>query len=239
LDEVKQLPLELRELDASCRGTLTIGVPPTIGPFLLPPALGLFTQENPDIRIVVEEKTTAQLIPILAEGRMDLAIVTLPIPDGRFAVEELLTEELVLCVPSKHSLVKQARIGRTNLRDQSFIVLKDGHSLAEQTGVFFQEHAIRPHIVLETHQIDLVQALVSTGLGMALIPAMAQRHPFSSVLYRPMKNPKLTRTIGVAWRKLHTHSCAATSFLCQLRRIAKDFNIVVEKGKDLTRSVNH
>jgi LysR family hydrogen peroxide-inducible transcriptional activator len=225
VSEVDHIPRELRDLHASHRGRLAFGVPPTVAPFLLPKVVGSFVQECPDVQLTITtEKTTAELTPLLKLGAMELAIVTLPVHDGSLAVEKLFTEELLLALPARHLLRRKHCVEGPDLRDQSFILMKDGHCLAEQTRVFFHEHAIRPHVVLETHQIEILQGLIATGLGVSLVPAMARLREYPDVVYRSLENPKPTRTIAVAWRKGHEPTCVATEFLSQLRKVAKEFS---------------
>ena len=146
LDEVANLSRELHEMQAVLGKTVRVGVPPTISPYFLPRVTRPFMQNFPDTDLLVVEETTADLLKLLEEESMDLAIVTLPITAGQFEVEKLFTEELVLALPSAHPLARKQRIQGNDLHNQSFILFKDGHCLADQTQIFLSEHAVRPRI---------------------------------------------------------------------------------------------
>jgi LysR family transcriptional regulator, hydrogen peroxide-inducible genes activator len=223
LDEVENASRELHEMQTFLRKTIRVGVPPTIAPYFLPRVTRSFMQNFPDTDLLVVEETTADLLKLLEEESMDLAIVTLPITAGQFEVEKLFTEELLLALPSGHPLARKQRIQGNDLQNQSFILFKDGHCLADQTQIFLNEHAVRPRIALRTHQIETVRELVSAGLGIALVPAMVRLHEEGGVVYRSLESPHPTRTIAVIWRKRHAHTPAATEFLSQLRKTAKEW----------------
>jgi LysR family hydrogen peroxide-inducible transcriptional activator len=223
LEEVENASRDLRELQTLLRKSVRLGVPPTISPYFLPRVACPFMQNYPDTDLLVIEETTADLLNLLEEESMDMAIVTLPISAGQFEVEKLLTEELVLALPSSHPLARKKRIRGSELQNEPFILFKDGHCLAEQTQIFLNEHAVRPRIALRTHQIETVRELVSAGLGIALVPAMVRLHEEGGVAYRSLESPHPTRTIAVIWRKRREHTPAAAAFLSQLRKTAKEW----------------
>ncbi len=169
LEEVESASRELHEMQTSLRKTVRFGIPPTISPYFLPRVTLPFMQNFPDTDLLIVEETTADLLKLLEQESMDLAIVTLPITAGQFEVEKLFTEELLLALPSGHPLARKQRIQGNELQNQPFILFKDGHCLAEQTQIFLNEHAVRPRIALRTHQIETVRELVSAGLCLTTI----------------------------------------------------------------------
>jgi LysR family hydrogen peroxide-inducible transcriptional activator len=223
LEEVENASRELHEMQSVLGKTVKVGVPPTISPYFLPRVTRAFMRDHPDTDLIVIEETTADLLKLLEEESMDLAIVTLPITTGQFAVEKLFTEELVLAFPADHPLARKEQIQGRELQNQSFILFKDGHCLADQTQIFLNEHAVRPRIALRTHQIETVRELVAAGLGIALVPAMVRSREVGGVIYRSLEPPHPTRTIAVIWRKRHKHTRAAAEFLAQLRKTAAEW----------------
>src|SRR5215471_17138265 len=129
----------LEEADAAAReagaarnllhGTLTVGVLPTIAPYLLPRLLVAFTAKFPGIETVIHEDTTAQLLKQLLSYEIDIALASRPIEDERLKVHDLFSEELKLALPPEHPLTRQRVIKLNALHHEKLIVMKTGHCL--------------------------------------------------------------------------------------------------------------
>jgi LysR family hydrogen peroxide-inducible transcriptional activator len=186
---------------------------PTIAPYLLPRALRLCRTRHPHLEIIVQERTTAQVVALTAACEVDLAVVSLPINDSRFEIEELFTEALWLAVPPKHSLAKRRTpVSVDEIVSERFILLQEGHCLGDQALRFCDSRACHPHIIFRTAQLATIQALVVSGLGVSLIPEMAidasrRRQP----VYLRMTAPRPQRTIALLRRKAHQPTRAATA----------------------------
>lgn len=229
INEVEQTRREMAETNGLRRGSVKIGVLPTISPYLLPRVLAQFAQNFPTLEVVVVEDRTADLLKLLDGGDLDLALASLPIPKNAFEKEILFQEELLLAVPSKHPLAIQEKVEIKDLETQRFILMKEGHCLADQVLTFCHKNNLNLQIVLETSQIETVQALVMAGLGISLVPQMARFGGKIPLVYRSLENPKPTRSVTVVWRRGREHSRAATEFLNSLRQATKAFVETLKK----------
>lgn len=93
LEEVDAARREATDAKELASGSVTVGALPTVAPYLLPPVLTAFHARHPGMEIVVEEDTTARLLKLALACEIDFALTSLPIPDARFEVQELFTEE--------------------------------------------------------------------------------------------------------------------------------------------------
>jgi LysR family hydrogen peroxide-inducible transcriptional activator len=219
LEEVEAARREVADAQDLLRGTLTLGVLPTIAPYLLPPVLTRFHAEHPGVEIVVHEDTTAQLLKLALAGEIDLALASLPISDGRFEVRELFAEELLVALPPRHPLAARREIRLRDLERERFIVLKEGHCLGDQVLNFCEQRAVRPNVTFRSAQLETVQALVCAGLGLSLIPAMAVgRGTRPQPVYRPLQPPRPMRKIVAAWPKSRPPGRAAEALLNLIRQ---------------------
>lgn len=202
------------------RGRVSVGVIPTIAPYLLPRVLTALARDCPGLEVEIHENNTAELLVAAAACELDLAILSLPIHDERFVKEALFDEELLLALPPGHRLEKKATVKLADLEEEQFILMKEGHCLGDQALRLCDRHGLHPQVVLRSAQLETVQALVMAGVGISLIPAMA-RDPKRTAqpVYRSLLAPKPKRTIGVLWRKEHHHSKAALEFLRHLRKV--------------------
>lgn len=214
LEEVDLARREASEATDLQRGTLTIGVLPTVAPYLLPELLVAFTRKFPGVEVVVQEDMTARLLQLVLAYEVDFAFVSHPIRDERLEVRELFTEELLLALPPKHPLAAQEAVRASDLEGEKLIVMKEGHCLGDQVLGFCERRDITPEISFRSSQLETIQALVASGLGLALVPAMAARSKQTGQpVFRPLKNPRPQRRIVAVWPRQRTPGRAANQFL--------------------------
>ncbi len=217
--EVEAASRDVADAAEQVRGKVNIGVIPTIAPYLLPRVLALTARECPAMEVHIHEATTAQLLASAAACEIDLAIVSLPIADVRFIREPLFDEELLLAVPPRHPLTKKASVRLSDLENERFILMEEGHCLTDQSLRFCHRNDLHPQVAFRSAQLETIQALVASGVGISLIPKLAL-HPKrpGQPVYLSLAEPKPMRTIGVLWRKEHHHSRAAREFLHLLQQ---------------------
>jgi LysR family transcriptional regulator, hydrogen peroxide-inducible genes activator len=222
VNEVEAARHDVADASDLVRGHVSIGVLPTVAPYLLPRVLLSLARECPGIDVLIHEEPTARLIKMAGACEIDLAIVSLPIQDDRFVIESLLDEELLLALPHRHSLAARRAIRLSDLEGERFILMKEGHCLGDQALRFCERQDLLPSVAFRSAQLETIQALVSAGVGISLIPEMACRsartgHP----VYRSLAKPRPHRNISVIWHKEQHHSKAAREFLRILRQACR------------------
>lgn len=214
LDEVEAVRREAGDAKGLLRGSIILGILPTIAPYLLPKVLLAFAQKFPGVDIVVQEDTTAQLLKLAQACEIEFCIASEPIADGRFDLRTLFTEELLAALPPGHRLGKKRTLRLSDLENERFIVMKEGHCLGDQVLNFCERRDLRPSISFRSAQLETVQALVSTGMGVSFIPAMAANPDRPGApIFRPLENPKPVRKIVAAWPRQRPLSRAAEELL--------------------------
>lgn len=214
LEEVDAVKREAADAQALLRGTLTIGVLPTIAPYLLPPALAAFAKSYSGVEIVVHEDTTARLLKLAHSYEIDFALASQPVSGERLQVRELFSEELLLALPAAHPLARKRKVSAAVLAGQNLIVMKEGHCLGDQALGFCERREVKPKISFRSAQLETVQALVAAGLGLSLVPAMAAKdRPGKSPVYRSFHPPRPRRKIVVVWPEQRPLGRAAGEFI--------------------------
>jgi LysR family transcriptional regulator, hydrogen peroxide-inducible genes activator len=217
LDEVDAAKREATDAKQLLRGTLTIGVLPTIAPYLLPGVLVAFAGRHPGVEVVVQEDTTARLLKLAHGYEIDFALASRPIPDERMEVRDLFTEELRVALPPGHPLTRKRTLSVADLEGEKLIVMKEGHCLGDQVLDFCGRRDLRPNISFRGAQLETVQALVCSGMGLSLIPAMATRSDREDLPeYRSLGAPKPQRQITAFWPRQRQMGRAADAFLRQV-----------------------
>ncbi len=192
-----------RVTDDPDSGRITLAAIPTIAPYYLPSLLTRFAKEAPKARVEIVEETTVNILRLLAEGEIDLAVLALPIQADHVHTKTLFTEELLAVLPSGHSLTKKAKVGLKDLVLEPFVVLNEAHCLTGTTMSFCARHSASPLITAKSHQLLTVLELVRLGQGVSLIPAMAvPKGRDDGREYRSLSGDKPTRTIALAWNRM-------------------------------------
>ncbi len=192
-----------RVSDEPDSGRIILAAIPTIAPYYLPGVLTRFARECPKARLEIVEETTGNIVRLLAEGDIDLAIVALPIQAEHVHTKNLFTEELIAVLPSGHPLAKKPKVALKDLVLEPFVVLNEAHCLTGTTMSFCARHSAAPLVTARSHQLLTVLELVRLGQGVSLVPAMAvPTVKDTGREYRPLSGEKPTRTIALAWNRM-------------------------------------
>ncbi len=210
-EDARRLILQAR---GDVRGRVTVGVLPTIAPYFLPGLLQLFSTQFPHAEVVVQEDTTARLLVEIENGAIDMALVSLPVEAPFLATKKLFEDELLLAMPHAHHLASRKTVKLHDLAGEDFILLRDGHCLADQSSDICEKTAnFCPKVACRSAQMETVLSLIRAGLGISLVPRMAQESGAVQGLNLKSISPPIYRSIALAWRKNRHHCLVARSFL--------------------------
>lgn len=184
-------------------GRLRIGVIPTIAPYLLPSLIADLTRLHDGLDLHIRETLTPKLVQELNEGRLDVAIVALPVSEPSLSEAALFTEEFVLVRPRADE--GKAVPGRDALREMRLLLLEEGHCFRDQALSFCKRtpHAAQARDLLDASSLSTLVQMVEAGLGVTLIPdmAVAVETRSAAVSIARFKPPQPSRTIGMVWRR--------------------------------------
>jgi LysR family hydrogen peroxide-inducible transcriptional activator len=182
-------------------GRLRIGMIPTIAPYLLPKIIGNLTRLHPELDIQVRETLTPKLIQELSEGRLDTAILALPVSEPSLTEAPLFSENFLLVRPRKDEGTPVP--SSESLREMRLLLLEEGHCFRDQALSFCKSQSSPPREMLDANSLSTLVQMVSAGIGVTLIPemAVAVETRSAAVSVSRFKNPQPSRTIGMVWRK--------------------------------------
>lgn len=200
-------------------GGLRLGVIPTVAPYLLPTFIKELAARHPRLELRPREAVTQKLVDDLAEGRLDTAIVALPVSEPALHEEALLEEEFVLVRPAEEA--DEPVPDPERLRESRMLLLEEGHCFREQAISFCKMSSAIPRDLVEGSSLSTLVQMVGAGIGVTLIPEMAVAVETRSapVAVARLPPPRPSRTIGMVWRKTNP-------LVDRLRHIAEVFREV-------------
>jgi LysR family transcriptional regulator, hydrogen peroxide-inducible genes activator len=182
-------------------GRLRMGMIPTIAPYLLPAVIANLARKYPEVDIHVREALTPKLIQELEEGRIDTAIVALPVSEPSLIEVALFAETFLLIRPAEAEGTPVP--GSKALREMRLLLLEEGHCFRDQALSFCKMQSSQPRELLDASSLSTLVQMVGAGMGVTLIPemAVAVETRSASVSVDRFKNPQPSRTVGMIWRK--------------------------------------
>lgn len=171
--ELDALEFDVASLADEVRGAVRVGVIGTTGRWLLPPLLEAMAVQHPGIHVVAIDATTTSLLPQVAGGTLDLAVVNLPVDEAELTVEPLFDEDRILIAPADHPLAARDRVGIAELAEHPLLLEPVGTGFRD----LLDQEAARAGVTLQTKaEVDgmrLLASLAVTGFGAAVVPATA------------------------------------------------------------------
>ena len=185
-------------------GLLRLGLPPTIGPYLLPHVLPALHRQHPDLRLYIRESPPAALPGALEDGSLDVVITMLPVPHAEFESVFLFREPLLLAVGADHPFAKEASIDKSRLAGQDVLALSRGHQLHDAVHSLCMEFGARLRYDFEGTSLDTLREMVLMGLGITFLPGLYARREIAgdpSLRLIEIKGRSLYRSVGMVWRR--------------------------------------
>ena len=221
LAELDDAQAELQMLAGVQGGRLSVGALHTMGPVDLSLLLASFHRNHPAVELTVREQSSEELAEMLRDDVVDLAFlsVTERIQSRGLELHPLVTEELVAVLARHHPLARRDDVRLAELAGESFISFRPGSRLRELLESAAAGVGFEPRVALESNESRRIRSLVSSGLGVAILPRSDAANPGAPVAVAHLVEPALTRDVTLAWRKGRRPSPAATAFLALTRRI--------------------
>jgi LysR family transcriptional regulator, hydrogen peroxide-inducible genes activator len=214
-DEVVTLARRRRDPLA---GKLRVAFLPTIGPYLLPRVAPAIRRALPRLELRLYEYQTAPMLEKLRDGELDLGILALPVELSGLEARELYREPFLVAVPERHALAAHEHVRVADLKDETLLLLEDGHCLRDQALEVCSRAGVRDSADFRATSLETLRQMVATGAGVTLLPELAGRGAYRSargVVLRPFARPAPARRVGGVWRK-STARRPAIEAVCKL-----------------------
>jgi DNA-binding transcriptional LysR family regulator len=227
--QVKRLEQVVREVASGQSGVLRVGAINAAMLETVPAILARLKQQHPNLTVYIEEIDSAEAVPALEAGELDLAFVRIEGEVGPTIATRPLTEDrLAVALPAGHSLATLPRVPLQSLGGEPLVM-----SSRKVSPVYFdmltgicRRHGFAPRILHEVRSVVSQIAYVGCGQGVALVPASMAKLAPENVVVRPLKERIMVVTAALAWNR-NRHHPMVEAVVAQLEA-GLDFGLVTD-----------
>jgi len=212
-DYLERLELTIHEALAGQTGVLTIGAITSAMVDMLPPLISELQTAHPQLTISVREIDTAEAIPALENGTIDMAFSRLEIThDHDINIRPLQQEQLSVALPRQHPLANTATVALADLAQETFVMFPRplNPTYFDILMANCYHSGFTPRVLHEARSVASQVGLVGCNQGIALVPLALQKMAPENVVIRPLAGNINVTTISVAWNNRRNHPAVAT-----------------------------
>jgi DNA-binding transcriptional LysR family regulator len=207
----------LREMTGRLSGPLLIGASTTIAEFLLPPVLGEFKSQHPEVQAKLIVGNSETIENRVAEHTLDLGLIEAPSHLPVLQTEVCCQDELQVIVASRHPLARQRSVTPKQLVPYPYVSRESGSGTREFTDLYFRKAGIQPgdlNVVMELGSPEALKGVVGTGLGYAIVSRVTveKERKLGDLVAVPLQ-PRLMRTLSLVYPKERFRSRLLNTFV--------------------------
>jgi LysR family hydrogen peroxide-inducible transcriptional activator len=222
LAEVAQMRETARRTTDPEAGSVRLGMFPTLGPYLLPHVVPRLRARFPRLELLLVEEKTESLLGMLRAGRLDAAVLALPLHEDWLHCEPLFAEPFMLAVPAGHPLAGERELSLAALAHEHLLLLEEGHCLRDQALEVCSLAGAGEKEGFRATSLETLRQMVAAGVGITLLPMLAVKPPVpisASIRLIGFRDPPLRR-LAMVWRR----SSAMSAFLQQVAKVLRDLS---------------
>ena len=219
--EVEQMKEAARRSQDPEAGTVRLGIFPTLAPYLLPHVIPRVRARFQQLELLLVEEKSDELLARLREGRLDAAVLALPVHDEQLHAEFLFDEPFVLAVPGQHPLARRSSLTLDELTEQRLLLLEDGHCLREQALDVCRLSGAHEKTGFRATSLETLRQMVAANVGATLLPVLAVKPPVAqsdNIHLLGFSDSHPSRSLAMVWRR----SSAMGGFLERLAAVFAD-----------------
>jgi len=202
LENIDRLQARVKAGHGLLRGRLRLGIIPTVAPYLVPELIPRLRARYPDLNIELKESMTSNCLEDLKHGKLDCAIVALPVQGEEFESQLLFEDRFLIASAEDENTILMSPMTEDNVDVERLLLLEEGHCLRDQALAVCGTAAGRRVANYGATSMATLLQMVSHGMGITLIPEIAVRDEGSRNRMRivPFAEPQPSRRIGLIWR---------------------------------------
>jgi DNA-binding transcriptional LysR family regulator len=171
--DVRETVGSITDRTRELRGTLRLSGGMTVCLYVFPPLLKHLRRVHPHLDVRLTVALAGRSVQEIRGGRVDAGLLTLPVEETDLVTVPALREELLLIASPTHQLAKRRKVQARDLAGLSFVLFEVGSATRRVIDNFFASESIEPTIVMDTENVEIIKAMVKTGLGVGIVPFQA------------------------------------------------------------------
>jgi LysR family hydrogen peroxide-inducible transcriptional activator len=209
LDEADALRALAQDAQDGIGGTIRLGSTPTIGPYFLPYVMRRLRRSYPSLKVIVRDAAPLVLQDELMNGQHDMILTQLPVNSADLEFRRLFREPLKLVVAQDHPLAQKLQVKDADLEGHDILALSSAYLLHDQIVALCQELGANLRQDYEGTSLDALRQMTALDMGLSFLPALYVHSEVSpetgDVAILPFRKDKVTRSIGLVWRRRSGH----------------------------------
>ncbi|MEP7306263.1 MAG: LysR family transcriptional regulator [Acidobacteriota bacterium] len=180
------------------RGTLRLSGGMTVCLYVFPALLKHLRRVHPHLELRLTVAIADRSVVEIRAGRIDAGLLTLPVDQSDLVTVPALREELLLMTTPTHPLARRKKVTPQDLAEEPLVMFEAGSATRRVIDHFFASQNIEPNVVMDTENVEIIKAMVRTGLGISIVPyqAIAREVHARQLFCTPIEGSELYRDTG-------------------------------------------
>ena len=214
LSDVEEARHRVCDLGSESGGSLSIGVLPTLAPYMLPNTLQALSEKFPDAMVTVREDISENIVAAAARAELDVLLEVLQFDDSALTYESLFLDEFFVAVHRENALAELTTMPIETLEGMPFILLENVHCLARQIEQYCFNQHFMPKVLFQASQLATVKQLIELQYGISILPAICiDEDRDTDIRYVKLEGETPTREVVIATAKDRYIGPAAEYFI--------------------------
>jgi len=231
--DVRETVGAITDRTRALRGTLHLSGGMTVCLYVFPPLLKHLRRVHPQLDVRLTVAMAGHSVQEIRAGRVDAGLLTLPVEDADMITVPVLREELLLIAMPTHPLARQRKVAPRDLAGLPFILFETGSATRRVIDNFFAAESIEPTVVMDTENVEIIKAMVKTGLGIGIVPyqAIAREVRAGQLFCARIEGHELVRHTGWVYARANRVPRVIEELLTAFNAVRDRLRLTLPRGR--------
>jgi DNA-binding transcriptional LysR family regulator len=215
------------------RGTLRLSGGMTVCLYVFPPLLKHLRRVHPQLDVRLTVAMAGHSVQEIRAGRVDAGLLTLPVEDADMVTVPVMREELLLVTMPTHPLARRRKVAPRDLAGLPLVLFEMGSATRRVIDNFFAAENIEPTVVMDTENVEIIKAMVKTGLGIGIVPyqAIAREVKAGQLFCSRIEGHELVRETGWVYARANRVPRMIEELLTAFQAVKDKLRLTLPRGR--------
>jgi len=231
--DVRETVGAITDRTRTLRGTLRLSGGMTVCLYVFPPLLKHLRRVHPQLDVRLTVAMAGHSVQEIRAGRVDAGLLTLPVEDADMVAVPVLREELLLVTMPTHPLARRRKVAPRDLAGLPFVLFEMGSATRRVIDNFFASESIEPTVVMDTENVEIIKAMVKTGLGIGIVPyqAIAREVKAGQLFCARIEGHELVRETGWVYARANRVPRMIEELLTAFNGVRDKLRLTLPRGR--------